>query len=163
MYLTNLTPLFVPPSRLSRAQRIDGERDRLAQEQREFERERLEREEQREQQRAERRRAEAVATAADLRRAMDIDRPRYMASLIASAGRKARGETAGLPLTGLAAEIVRQGKIRRGEAVADAVALPTNATARAIVISAMRRRGDRLTESDEAFLSAFLQKMEPRA
>jgi hypothetical protein len=161
VYLTNLTPLFVPPSRLSRAQRIDGERDRLAQEQREFERERLEREEQREQQRAERRRAEAIAVAADLGRAMDIDRPRYMASLIRNAGRKARGEVAELPpLTGLAAAIVRQGKIRRGEAVADAVMLPKNETARAVVLSAMRRRGEVLSTSDAAWLSSFLERVE---
>jgi hypothetical protein len=90
--------------------------------------------------------------------------PGYTAGLIIAAGRKARGEAVGLPpLTGLAAAIIRAGQIRRGEAGADAVALPENLVARAVVLCGMRRRGDRLTESDEAFLSAFLRKMELRA
>ena len=156
----SLTPLFINKPRTHSAPppSLVDEQARLAQEQRE-----LERQEQREQQRAERRRAEAIAAAADLGRAVDIDRPRHMASLIARAGRKARGEVVELPpLSGVAAAIIHTGKIRRAE-VADAVLLPTNATARAVVLCGMRRRGDRLTESDEAFLSAFLQKMEPRA
>ena len=158
----SLTPLFINRPRMHSAPppSLADEQARLAQERCELERERLEREEQREQQRAERRRAEAEATAADLRSAMDINRPAYVASLIIDAGRKARGETVELPLTGLAAEIVRQGKIRRAE-ITDMV-LPSHPVARAVTLSAMRRRGDRLTESDEAFLSAFLRKMEPR-
>ena len=159
MYLTNLMPLSMPP--LRRAERIDGERSRLAQEQREFERERLEREEQREQQRAERRRAEAEATAADLGRAMEINRPGYVASLIIQAARRAKGDLPEAPLSGMAAAIIHAGKARRAEVV-DMV-LPSHPVARAVTLSGMRRRGDRLTESDEAFLSAFLRKMELRA
>jgi hypothetical protein len=66
-----------------------------------------------------------------------------------------------VPLSGMAAAIIRAGKIRRAE-VANMV-LPTHPVARAVILSAARRRGEQLMESDEAFLSAFLRKMEPRA
>jgi hypothetical protein len=157
MYLTNLTPLHMPP--LRRAERIEGERVRLAQEQHEVERERSARQEQREQQRAERRRAEAEGAAADLGRAMDIDRPRATASLISKAAAKGRGEVAELPpLTGLAKEIVRMGRVRRNEEPAADV-LPSNPVALAIVLSGRKARGT-IDASGERWLADFVGKFE---
>jgi hypothetical protein len=154
----SLTPLFINKPRMHSAPppSLADEQARLAQEQRE-----LEQREQRAQQRAERRRAEAEATAADLRRAMDIDRPRYTASLISKAAAKGRGETVELtPLAGLAAQIVFQGKVRRGEAVADAVMLPENLMARAVVLSGRRRRGEALSDAEQNWLNSFLKRAE---
>ena len=165
MYLTNLIPLFVPPTRRQFRQKPAGsevraqEQEQLAQERR-LEQERQEREEQREQQRAERRRAEVVASAealaGDLRRARDIHEPGYTAGLIIAAGRKARGELPEAPLSGMAAAIIRAGQVRRGEVVADTV-MPQNPVAAAITISGRRARGEAVSESDAAFLLAFLQ------
>jgi hypothetical protein len=148
-------PVPPPPS-------LANEQARLAQEQRELERERSERQEQREQQRAERRRLEADrrtdAIGADLGRAMDINRPAYMASLILKAAAKGRGEAAEPRLAGLAAQIVFQGKIRRGEVVADAAMLPPHPVARAVVLAAKRARGE-ATADEESWLSSFLERV----
>jgi hypothetical protein len=148
MYLSNLTPLSVPPVR--RASRpVRSEVDRRPQP-------------------AEDRRvvAHAQVTAIaerpsdDLRRAMDIDRPRYLASMISKAAAKGRGETAELPpLTGLAAQIVFQGKVRRGEVVVDAAVLPENPMARAVILSAKRARGE-ATAAEESWLSHFVKGTE---
>ena len=173
MYLTNLMPLHTPPVRRhfrpqpvgSEVQARAQEQEQLAQERRRLEKERVAleaaRDERSEQQRAEQRRAEAIAIAGDLAHDVDASRPGYVASLIIAAGRKARGELSGeLRLTGLAAEIVRQGKIRRGEAVADAVVWPKNETARAVVLCSMRVRGEAISASDESWLSSFLKRVE---
>jgi hypothetical protein len=163
MYLANLTPLHQPPIRPSlrppkeppqRSEAIEAEQARLVQERRE-----LEREQQRVATRAEVT-ALAEQVAGDFRRALDINRPAYMASMISKAAAKGRGEAVELPrLTGLAAQIILQGRIRRGEAVADAVMLPENETARAVVLSAKRARGD-ATAAEESWLSNFLKRIE---
>ena len=160
MYLTNLTPLHQPPTRLSlrppkepvrRSEAIDAERARRSE---------LEREQQRVATRAE---VTAVAEqmAGDLRRARDIHEPGYTAGLIIAAGRKARGELPEEPrLTGLAAQIVFQGKVRRGEVVADAVVLPENSTARAVTFCGRRRRGEALSDAEQTWLDSFLKRVE---
>ena len=150
-----------------REEAVADERARLAQERREFERARSawqeQREEERDQQITERHNAVATeraeAMAGDLGHDMDANRPGYVASLIINAARKAKGEFAEEPI-GLAAEIVRMGKVRRGEAVSDDPPLPENPVAKALVLVGRRRRGETLVKSDEAFLNAYLEKVE---
>jgi hypothetical protein len=140
----------------SEVQALDVERGQLARERAAFEAERDERlEQQRTERRTEQRRTQAEVIAGDLGHDMDVKRPGYLASLIINAGRKARGEFSE-PLTGLAAQIIRQGKIRRAE-IADTVVLPENLTARAIVLVAMRVRGEAIPASEESWLSNFLK------
>jgi hypothetical protein len=167
MSLSDLSTLYLIHKSFMRSApspSVDDERARLAQERHKLEKERAafeaERDERLEQQRTGRRRAEAIAIAADLGHDMDVNRPGYVASLIIAAGRKARGELPEQPrLTGLAAEIVRQGKIRRGEAVADAVVLPENPMARAVILLGKRARGE-TTADEESWLNNFLKKVE---
>jgi hypothetical protein len=149
-----------------REEAVADERARLAQERREFERARSEWEEQQQQraeqqrieQHTERRRVEAEAIAGDLGHDIDRDRPGHTASLILEAGRKARGLSGAEEPTGIIAEILRARKLALGEIVAE-VPLETPA-ARAIILSGRRARGEILSESDAAFLSAFLQRLE---
>ena len=149
---------------------LAAERQQLGQERRQLERDRQTFEEQveeraeqqRVEQHTEQRRTEATVIAADLAHDVDDNRPGYVAGLILAASRKAKGLDAEPP-TGLAAEIVRMGRVRRGElAGADALMTPTNATARAICLVAARRRGEGLSDSDERWLSAYLQRLEQR-
>ena len=159
------TPLFINKPRMHSVPLppLADERAHVEQERNVLQRERQERQEQREQQRAERRRAEARRPLPSAAPWISIGRDTLPLRLIQAAA-KGRGEVVDLPpLTGLAKEIVRMGRVRRGEAVADAAVLPKNETARAVVFSAMRRRGEVLADADAQWLSGFLRKMEPRA
>jgi hypothetical protein len=145
-------------------QQLAEERRKLVREKQEWEElqeERAERrvvEQHRIEQHTEQRRTEATAIAADLGNDMDANRPGYTAGLIIAAAKKARGLSGVEEPTGLAAAIVRQGRIMRGE-IADTPALPENLVARAVVLCGMRARGDPVSGSDAAFLNSYLEKI----
>lgn len=148
---------------------LADERQQLAQERRQLERDRQafdeqveERDQQRDQQIVERHAAaRAEVLAGDLAHDIDDNRPGYVASQIIAAAAKARGQLAEAP-TGLALSIIKAGQVRRGEAGTDDPPLPENAKARAIILSGRRRRGEAISESDEAFLSSYLEKADGR-
>lgn len=152
-----------------RQEQLADERARLGEERRAIARERAELdaerdariEGQRVEQHTEQRRTEATAIAADLSHDIDRNRPGYTAGLIIAAAKKARGLSGVEEPTGLAAAIVNAGRVARGEAVAGS-SPPDNPMAKAITIAGMRARGDPVSESEAAFLSAFLQKLGPR-
>jgi hypothetical protein len=151
-----------------RQEQLAAERADLATERRALERARqawTEEQEQRgiverREQHAEQRRTEAIASAeqlaGDLRHDVDAAAPGYVASQILAASRKAKGELPEEPLSGLAADIVRAGKLARGEVVADASV--ENLTARAIILSGKRASGVTLSADDERFLTSFLER-----
>jgi len=151
-----------------RQEQLADERARLGEERRAIARERAEldarRDEQRDQQITERHAAanrSAEVLAGDLAHDISDAAPGYVASQILAAADKARGLSGVEEPTGLAAAIVHAGRLASGTARA-APALPENATARAVVLSGRRARGEAVSESDAVFLSAFLQKMGPR-
>jgi hypothetical protein len=162
----SLTPLglHVRRSAAPAVGRDDEREQRLAEERRVIERERAEfdasRKEWREQQWVERQRATAAEViAADLGHDVDADRPGYVAGLIHAAAAKGRGEGPAEPVSGVAAEIVRQGKVRRGEEVAD-LALPDDPTAKATVLSGRRRRGEAVSADDQVWLDDYMKRAE---
>ena len=145
---------------------LADERARLGEERRALARERAEWEEERarraDQQHVDaERHIEAESLAEDLVRDVHVANPQIMAARIHQAAQKARG-LSDEPPTGIAAEIVRQGRICRGEAVADAPVMPTNPTARAVVLVAARRRGEGLSDGDARWLDAYLQRLDQR-
>ena len=94
--------------------------------------------------------------AADLRHDRNANEPGYTAGLILAAARKAHGLDAEEP-SGLAAEVLRAGAIARGEVAAEVTV--ENSTARAVILSGRRARGETLSADDQAFLTAYLEKM----
>ena len=148
---------------------LAAERQQLAQERRQLERDRQifeeqveERDQQRDREISERHTAAATqraeVMAGDLAHDIDRDRPNHTATLILNAARKARGELPEEPISEMAASILRAGAVARGEASAGGDTL-TNPTARAVIISGRRARGEDLSEADEAFLNSYLEKM----